>query len=128
MTGLAIRVGDKEKFVGKVADYQSRAYGPIRILYREAHYADFYSHKTAALSVDKAVADCAANELGATHMVCYCTDTRDLFVAPTRLFAQARIVDLGERPQYRIPLEGFVKFTNCQRINLGYTKDVRICP
>lgn len=124
LIGLAIKINEREKFVGKVGDYQSRELGLLRILYREGHFHDFYSHKTASISIDKAAADCAVGVENATFMVCYCSDTKELYIVPTATFSRVAVIDLGEREQYRVPLGAFKKFVDAVPLELGFTNDI----
>ena len=119
--GLAITVNGLEKFVGKVTDFKDLQGRTWRVLYREADFIEFFCFKEQAISIDKQAADYALSILGAQWMICYCQDTHEIYDVPTSSFNHAVVSDLGELPQYRIPIESCRKFRNVNPLAVEYT-------
>lgn len=118
LVGISINVSGKEKFVGKVGEYNGK-----RIFYREANFSDFHASRSQSLGVDKKAADYAHDILKADWMLCWCKDTKDLYYVRMP-FESATVEDLGELPQYRIPVSEFTRKEDREAIKLGFTKNV----
>lgn len=122
---LEIEAGGRKKIVGKVGFYP-----PMNetIIYREAKFADFFSGKTTSFSIDRAAAAWAIDERRATAMVCFCKDTRDRYQVSTAVFKNAVVMNLGERPQYRIPMASFHRTEKSDPFKIPYTANVQKIP
>jgi len=125
LIGIQIKVGDVEKFIGKVGIAPKGAPKEIAghaIFYREARFDDAFSHGTNSIGFDVAATDKAA-ELGAVYVVSYHVDKRAMSVASIGDLTGAAMVDLGERLQYRLALGKWATYDG-RKIRMGYTKNV----
>ena len=124
LTGIEIIVSGKKKFIGKVGLTPRNSILPqldrVPLLYREVPFKDLYSHKTDSIGVDAAGWE-KAEELGAAGMLCYCKDERKFFYVPASLLNECRVVDLGEFPQYRVPLMRAQSVKAAAGLNFGWT-------
>lgn len=129
LTGFQIKVGDESRFIGKVGvcpmTYTAlpELHGHL-IFYRETPRADAVSYATNALGYDRAVLD-RAMQMQVVAFVNWCKDTRELLVVTTETVRKhAFVVDLGEHPQYRIPLRHVRVLLEMPTIDMGWTTHV----
>lgn len=124
LTGIEIVVDGKIKFVGKVGLTPQNRVLPqlarVPVLYREVPYKDLYSYTTQSIGVDAAAWEKAV-ELGAKAMICYCKDERAFFYVPASVMAQSKVIDLGEFPQYRVPLHKAQRVNSPTGLSFGWT-------
>ena len=128
LIGIAIKIDDRKKFIGKVGIAPDR-YGvppPIvghKIFYREAPFKHAYSYTTKTIGIDAAATDMAEKH-GASYVVTYCADKKIIYVAAMTDLQKAYSLDLGEFPQYRLALNRWAKFKASGGIGMGYTRNV----
>ncbi len=129
LTGLAVIINGKEKFVGKVGVCPpSRQLPHLQgqaILYREVKYADVHSYRLDAYSVDVQAWN-KAMEMGAASQVIYCKDSHLLIEITPDALARAFALDMGEAKQYRIKVgdPAVHEHPHASPLPLGYTDKV----
>lgn len=124
LTGITIKIDGHIRFVGKVGLTPPNRILPqlarVPVLYREVPYKDLYSYTTQSIGVDAAAWEKAV-ELGAEAMLCYCKDERAFFYVPASMLAQSKVIDLGEFPQYRVPLRKAQCVNSPTGLSFGWT-------
>lgn len=128
LTGIQIEVDGVEKFVGKVGRCPRNQLYPelvgVPVFYREVPYRDVYSYQARALGVDAAAWD-EAVKLGAEGMIIYCSDKQLCFyVSKQKMAAESFLLDLGEFPQYRIPVTFVTQRNTYKGLPFGFTSNV----
>ena len=123
LAGITIKVGDRHKFIGKVGLAPAGSPGGLSgrpILYREVPWSDAYSTSTGSVSVDRNGWD-VARDMGAEYMVLYCADVPGLVIVDGGELDHAHVVDLGERPQYRVHADDIEGVEGAGPIKMGWT-------
>lgn len=128
LEGVEIVVNGQPKFVGKVGrcprDARIAELAGEAIFYREVPYTDLYSTATDCLGVDAEAWDWASECKSARAMVVYCPDRKVLLVVMSESLDACPKVDLGEYPQYRIPLSKARVIHATRGVNMGWTQNV----
>ena len=132
LIGIEIQVNGTFKFVGKVGTVPKFTVPDSlvghRIFYRELKHADVFSRATDSYSVDREAWD-MAHSLEATGMVIFVKDRNETVVATADVINKSSVVDLGERPQYRIKKGLVYIHYNTAPVKMGFTtRVVRIDP
>lgn len=131
LTGIEIFAGGRWKFVGKVglapAHCVPAAISRKPIFYRETTFADGYSTATDSYSVDREAWQ-EAERRGAQSMVIFIKDRNETICISAGMINGCAVVDLGERPQIRIPESKIFRHYKTVPIAMGWTTISHKCP